>query len=554
MGLYRTVLFLSYILFRSKMCYNHQIISFAMNLFVLIGVTLSMVVLIILWTGALNVGAIDDESLRSIEKRHPYLPRSGVILVSVVIGGGLFFLSLRYGKSTSIASLQGSASFIRTIVVFALICSFGLFEQYRWHGRKDRYKYLYGFVLGTLVTWILIAFKRAFFETGFGQDPFLMALGITCIVIGWRFLFGPWSESIKATVLGTFIFWVSYAILRFKAADELLATGIAALIGLIPVAIWCRLFLGYHRERISIVLLAFFAGTLSTVPILFYNELVQKKMELNFFLFKIVPVSFGSSSKEFVTESVFQGAGGIQSILLTTLITYLIVGVIEEFSKYWVLMYSSREFFRSIDDILQLAIIVAIGFAFAENLVNPTYFVGFVTQYLLSGPPQWSAFIASVVGRGVLTNMVHILSTGVLGYFFGLAFFASPLLREQFQKGKAHPLMNLLHRMFSIRTETVFARTQIIIGLLLAIVLHGLFDFIVTLPEVLPGNPATVGALLGAGGNSFLHSVSITLLPSLLYVVGGFWLLTYLFEKKEDMKEFGAVVESQSFVLDSGSR
>jgi hypothetical protein len=30
--------------------------------------------------------------------------------------------------------------------------------------------------------------------------------------------------------------------------------------------------------------------------------------------------------------------------------------------------------------------------------------------------------------------------------------------------------------------------------------------------------------------------------------VGGFWLLAYLFERKEDMKEFGAVVESQSFV------
>lgn len=525
-----------------------------MNLFVLIGVIVSMVVLIILWTGALNVAAIDRETLESIERRQPYLPRSGAILLSVIIAGGLFFLSLRYGKNTSIESLKGSTAILRTIFVFGIICAFGLFEQWRWHRRADHHKYLYGFVLGTLVTWILIAFKRAFFETGVGDDPFLMALGITCVVIGWRFLFGPWSESVKSTVLGTFIFWVSYAILRYKTGEELLATAIAALVGLIPVIVWCKLFLGYHRERRSIVLLAFFAGMLSTVPILFYSELVQKNMELNFFLFKIVPVSFSNSSREFIGGDMFQGTTALQSIILTTLVTYLIVGVIEELSKYWVLRHSSKEFFRSIDDILQLSIIVAIGFAFAENLVNPTYFVGFVSDYLLSGPPQWSAFIASVVGRGVLTYMVHILSTGVLGYFFGLAFFASPLLRDQFQKGKAHPVMNLLHRMLSVRTDAVYARTYIIIGLLLSIILHGIFDFLVTLTEVLPGNPTTVGALLDSSPNSFLHSVSITLFPSLLYVVGGFWLLTYLFEKKEDRKEFGAVVESQSFVSGGGSR
>ena len=35
--------------------------------------------------------------------------------------------------------------------------------------------------------------------------------------------------------------------------------------------------------------------------------------------------------------------------------------------------------------ILEVAIVVAIGFAFAENLLNPNYFVGFVQSYLLGG-------------------------------------------------------------------------------------------------------------------------------------------------------------------------
>jgi len=520
-----------------------------MQLLLIVGSVLAALILIRIWTGALNVGAVEDESLANIERRHPFLPHLGTILVSLIIAGGLFLLSLKFGKTTSIRSLAESRAVVRTLIVFALIAAFGLFDQWRWHGTKDRYKYFYAFVLGTLVTWLLIAFKRALFETGIQQDPFLVALGITCIVIGWRFLFGPWSASIKATVLGTFILWVTYAILRFEAREELIATGLAALVAIIPVLIWCALFLSYHRQRLSVVILAFFAGMLSTAPILFYSELTRRAMELNFFFFKVVPLSYGLTSRQFVAESVLRGSSPINSIVLTTLVTYLLVGVIEELSKYWVLRYSSREFFRSIDDTLQLAIIVAIGFAFAENLVNPTYFVGFVREYLIRPPtPEWGPFLGGVVGRSVLTVMVHILSTGVLGYFFGLAFFASPLIREQFTHGKAHPVFATLHRMLSLRTEAVYARAQIMIGIVLAIVLHGLFDFIVTLPDVLPGNPATLGALLQSPVSSFLHNISLTLIPAVLYVVGGLWLLMALFERKEDMKEFGAVVETQTFV------
>jgi hypothetical protein len=520
-----------------------------MQAFLIVGSIVVALVLVRIWTGALNVKAVEEQSLATIEQRHPYLPHVQAILVSILLAGGLFFLSLKFGKTTSLKSFTESGALVRTLVVFGLISGFGLFDQWRWHGVKDRYKYYYAFVLGTLVTWILIAFKRALFETGIHQDPFLVALGITCIVIGWRFLFGPWSASIKATVLGAFIFWVAYAILRFENREQLIATGLAALVALIPVLVWCALFLSYHRQRLGVVFLAFFAGMLSTVPILFYSELVKRSMELNFFLFKVVPLSYGSSSRVFVTESIFRNVSSVQSVVLTTLVTYILVGVIEETSKFWVLRYSSKEFFRSIDDTLQLAIIVAIGFAFAENLVNPTYFVGFVRDFLMRPEtPQWGQFIGNVVGRSVLTNMVHILSTGVLGYFFGLAFFASPLLRAQFARGEVHPLLRAIHQMISVRTEAVYAKTQMILGLLAAIALHGAFDFIVTLPDVLPGNPATVGAILGMETSSFLQGIPLTLVPAVLYVVGGLWLLMYLFERKEDMKEFGAIVETQTIV------
>lgn len=531
-----------------------------MQIFLAVGIVVAVVVLIRVWTGAMNLHAVEDESLASVEHKQLYLPKFGAIALSVVIGGILLFLSLKYGKNTSLQSFTGSAAMSRTLIVFFGISALGLFDQFRWHGLTDRYKYFYAFVLATLVSWILIQFKRGFFEFGV-SDPFLMALGIVCIVIGWRFLFGPWSASVKVTVLGTFLGWVAYAMLRYESRLDLLATFIAAIVALIPVVLWCWLFLRYHRERLSIVILAFFAGMLSTVPILFYSELTKRSVELNFFFFKIVPLNFSTTSGQFVSTSIFHEATGVQSVVLTTLVTYLLVGVIEEVSKFWVLKKSGPQFFRSIDDALQLAIIVAIGFAFAENLANPTYFVGFVKDYLLRpATPDWISFIGSVTGRAVLTTMVHVLSTGILGYFLGISIYAAQILSERFQRGRGYSYALAIHRMFSLsfddiathlRADRVFAFAQLSLGLVASIVVHGLFDFVVTLPEVLPGNPDTIGALLGAGRTSFLSNISLVLVAALLYVLGGFWLLAYLFNRTEDIKERGVSVQTTVVVSPS---
>ncbi|MEQ1848971.1 MAG: PrsW family glutamic-type intramembrane protease [Candidatus Peribacteraceae bacterium] len=527
-----------------------------MQILLLLLAAFSAYILLRVWTALLQRSSIEQASLAEIEAKHPYLPGTVAIVVSVAVGGVLFFLSLKYGTKTSIQSLFEPSAALRTIVVFLAILALGMFDRLKWTGTNDRMQYFYAFVIGTIVTWVLIAFKRTFFETGIAGNPFLMALGVVLAILGWKFLFSAWKESIKVTVLGTFLFWSAYVILRGQSTAELIATSIAAVLAIIPVILWCWLFLRYHRTRITTVLLAFFAGMLSTVPVIFYYHLTGKDVELNFFFFVIRPENFGFTSGTFVEAFGTSASAGVKYVLLAALVRYLLVGVIEEFSKFWVLKKSGTMIFRSIDDAMQLAIIVALGFAFAENLINPVYFVSFVQDYLLTPEtPMWGPLLSGVIGRGALTIMVHVLSTGVLGYFFGVALFAPPLLRDRFAHGRLHPLLYAFHRLLGVRTETLFARTQLTIGVLLSIVLHGIFDFIVTLPSLLPGNPQTLGAVLfpdTTGG--ILHGVSITLLPALFYIVGGFWILTTLFMRSEDMKEFGSVVTTQSIVTGGGDR
>ncbi len=472
-----------------------------------------------------------------------YLPWAFGLMVLL----GISWYFLKTGKSTGIEHLHNKETLYRTIFVFISVVALGLLDTRSWKLGFDHTHYFSAFVLGTALSWGAISLKRGIFETGLLADPFLTALGVVCIIILWKSMFGPWGEHMRATVLGTFVFWCAYAILRAKAGSEIFATTIAFVMATIPVVLWCILFLSYHKERFRVVLLAFFAGMLSTVPILFYHSLMQKGMELNFFLFKITPLSFGKASSDFVAGSLINK--GVTATLVTTLVTYLIVGIIEEVSKYWVLRHGCARSFRSIDDALQLSIIVALGFAFAENLVNPTYFIAFVQQYLLQpASPEWSPFLANVIGRSVLTTMVHVLSTGVLGYFAGRAFFSTLITQEDQMTSWTSRVLFTLHKLLDIDIASLYKGWTLTCGLILSFILHGLFDFIVSLPEVLPGNPATLGALFHLSSDSFLQKIPLTLLPSIFYIVGGVWLLVVLFDSKEGQKEYGNVRETTTFL------
>jgi hypothetical protein len=408
--------------------------------------------------------------------------------------------------------------------------------------------YVFATLFGTLLSTGLISFANALLTPSVETNAPVMGLGILLIILGWHLLFGAWEASTKATVLGTFVFWIAMQMLLKEAPEERTAHALAIATAAVPAVIWCLLFLSYHAERLSIVLLMFFAGMISTIPILFYDALVRHGVELQFFFLRIIPENFGKSAQTFV-HGQFPDLHSLQATLLTLLVSFLLVGMIEEASKLWVLRRNGKAFFTSIDDVLEFSIIVAIGFAFAENVTNSGYFLSFVKEYLLSPDhADWTNFFGNVVGRSILTSMVHIVSTGVMGYFLGRAIFAAPLIEEARVRGDGISLSGRIARLFSLREESVFRTGMVTVGFLLATFLHALSNFMVTLPDALPGNPRTLGDLLHAAPGSFLHYFALLLFPALLYVVGGFWLLTELFARQENSKERGHILTVDKFV------
>jgi hypothetical protein len=482
--------------------------------------------------GVINLCFLEEESLASIEKRHPYLPRMRVVASTLIITALMVVLS--YKTIAGLAPFDGPYG---TALAVGTMCAFGLVAlvgRLLWPAASKQY--IFAALTGTIITFALIGFQRSIFSPTAARDPFVMTMGLVCIIVAWRFLFGPWRPPVKAFVLGTFIFWVCVHMLSSASHAERIAQLLASGIALIPAIIWCMLFLGYHRQRLSMVVLMFFSGMLSTAPILLYDKVLRSGLELQFFLFRIVPESFTQTSNTFISGRI-GGDSPYHSTIAATFVSFLLVGLIEELSKFWVLKRSGSSSFRSIDDVMQLGIIVAIGFAFAENVLNPNYFLSFVKDYLVSGSPDWAGFMGNFLGRSILTNMVHIVSTGIFGYYFGIALFSQSYMTEDRKMGRRVFLPRFLHYILRLPEEEVFQREMALMGMVVAVVLHGVFNFLVTLPSLLPGQPTTIGDLVGANPQSPLHFVAILVIPALFYVVGGFWLLTTLFSSERNIKE-----------------
>lgn len=512
-----------------------------MNAFTLSFLFVAFLILIAIltkvWMGIVNVSLIDSEPLSSIEARHPYLPSVGMVIGGLCATGLLVYVSLR--TLGWIAPFEGATGQLRGLMLLGgLSFVMGMLLLFWNHGKE----YVFACVLGTVTSFILIAFARSLLTGGALRDPLSMTMAVIAIVLVWRFLFGPWEAHVKAAVLGTFIFWVAVHIISQESGEQQLAHAIAIALAAVPAVVWCALFLPYHKERLSVVFLMFFSGMLSTMPVLFYDALVRHNVELQFFVFKIVPQSFNETVHTAVGN--ISGLGELQASLFSLFVSFIFVGILEEGSKFWVLHKNGTRYFSSIDDAIQLAILAAIGFAFAENITNSGYFLSFVREYLLNGGKvDWGSFLGNIAGRSILTSMVHIVSTGVMGYFYGLAVFVDS------KEESRHPIGGIIHWLFGSERRTSYRTEMMIVGVGFATFLHALSNFLVSLPDELPGNPHTLGELLNSPAGSPLNYIALLIFPSLLYVVGGFWLLTSLILSRRNMEVRTVANPGNSFVM-----
>ena len=276
---------------------------------------------------------------------------------------------------------------------------------------------------------------------------------------------------------------------------------IVFLLAIIPALAWLYIFWRKHHESKWLMALVFLGGMIAAKLILIYQGYWDETINLIFF--KVNPVDF----RENISNLFSKNPG------LALFLSFVGVGVMEEFLKFWIMKFLGHRFFKSIDDVIGLAIVSALGFAFYENIVY------FSSHW---GALNTGTFAAFAMFRVTIVTMVHVLCSGILGYYFGMAFFASPMLKIQYMKQKTHPILQFLKRVLHLKRSMIYHDEMLVIGLIAAMVLHAIYDFVLTIGKTFLGIPLHIPIML-------------------LYFFGGFWLLSRLLRKKEYNLKLGLV-------------
>lgn len=263
----------------------------------------------------------------------------------------------------------------------------------------------------------------------------------------------------------------------------------ATIMALIPALVWGAIFYKKQPEDRILVAYTFVLGALSVFPILLYK-----------LVWTFIPwLDVLKFTSQFQDKTV--PLGSFVSIPLSIIVTFIIVGAIEEEMKHQVVKRTDQEAFRSVDDVLVFSIIAALGFSFTENII---YF------YDIWNQRGADFLLIPFVFRSVFSTFAHILFSGIYGYYYGVAYFAKPILQEEIRKNRAW-IVRLIHKIFHFKTETLFHEEKLLEGLLIAVGLHGVF-------------------------NVFLEiNWTFVMLPFLVF---GYIFLSYLFIKKRNHKKY----------------
>lgn len=271
--------------------------------------------------------------------------------------------------------------------------------------------------------------------------------------------------------------------------SDLLQIIVSIILALVPAILWGAFFYKKNPEDKKLLLLTFIIGALSVFPILIY------KFFWNFF-----PWINAFRLAERYQDNLIPITSSL-TLPISVLITFMIVGLIEESMKYFSVRMVDDDYFQSIDDAIEFFIVAALGFSFTENILY------FYNIWLQEGAHN---LILPFLFRSSFSTFAHILFSGIFGYYYGLAQFAKPILQEELL-AKRSRITVWLHRLTSIKKERLFHEQKMFEGFFLAVFLHASFNIFLEL------------------------NLIFMMVP---FLIGGYHTLNHLFAKKNAHKDY----------------
>ncbi|MBD3330152.1 PrsW family intramembrane metalloprotease [Candidatus Peregrinibacteria bacterium] len=266
------------------------------------------------------------------------------------------------------------------------------------------------------------------------------------------------------------------------------------LLAFVPVVIWGTIFYRKNPRDKKLIALTFIVGALAVFPILLYKISWQFLPWLN--AFRVADIY----------KDDIIGFTNLIVLPLSVVITFMIVGLIEEIMKLLSVKIIDDDEILSVDDAIEFFIVAALGFSFTENILY------FYNIWLAEGPYN---LLLPFLFRSAFSTFAHLLFSGILGYYYGVAHFARPILQRELREKRKHWTV-LLHKLFNLRKEKLFHQEKLLEGLIISIGLHAIF-------------------------NIFLEmNLSFMMGP---FLMGGYLALNYLFAMKENHKNYAKLLQ-----------
>ncbi len=310
-----------------------------------------------------------------------------------------------------------------------------------------------------------------------------------------------------------------------------------SLILIIATFLWGYFFYkkDYHPQPIKVIIQAFGMGIFAIVPIFAYKYIYQNYLPLisqyelfsfltesaflsgffyfilNFALLSLVLFTLSSavtillsffdhdilhnirkSLKEeefgFIAVSIFVGILvyftsllehilGV-SLMKSVLSIILFLTIIEEYVKHLIVRFMDDKKIADIDDAITLSIMVGLAFATIETII-----------YAIT-----TGDLSLILYRSLLSLPIHVVASGIFGYFYGLSHFAKPLTQNITGGKTYHFNIKSLHKILTLKKSTIYKEEKIIEGFGLATLFHAgcniLFEFnlsFMVIPAIISG-------------------------------------------------------------------
>ncbi len=249
--------------------------------------------------------------------------------------------------------------------------------------------------------------------------------------------------------------------------DDWIHLGAVVLLAALPAIIWSVvLFKGRKTSRWPL-LLAFFLGTLTVLPlILLYDYVWVQFPQLN--LYNAIDSSIANAN-------------------IAAVASLVVVGILEELAKSGVVRFigKTRIGIQTINDAVKYSILAGLGFAFTENIF---YFRDAWDQGGLV------VLLPVLIFRSLFTVCGHMVFSGIYGYFYGISKFAHPIMEARLWMGERSFGVRMMSKILGTDEAKAYSQLMLLKGLIIAMGIHAAFNSFLQFDQFLP-----VIAIVGFG-------------------------------------------------------